>query len=176
MELSKEELHEIMSDIEPLRYVYHFEDSIDVESVQGLIDILSGYECIDLFFTTPGGEAHAMAVLIHFINNHPDIRIYMTGFIASAGTFLFTDCNKEIILTEDLDWVLFHMGDRVVTNSFRKASVDDRILIEQLREENNNWAAKFAKIGLNKKEVKSYLEGNDVVLYKKDFNRLKINK
>jgi len=176
MELSKEELHEIMSDIEPLRYVYHFEEEIDVESVQSLIDILSGYESVDLFITTPGGAIHAMRVLIHFLNNHPDVNIYMTGYIASAGTMLFTECNKKIILTRDLDWILFHVGDRIIEGSFRKTTLDYKILTEQLRLDNEEEADILLKLGLNKKEIKSFLEGNDVVLYKKDFNRLKINK
>jgi len=157
------------------RYVYHFEDEISVESVQELIDILSNHESIDLFFTTPGGAIHAMRVLIHFINKHPDIKIYMTGFIASAGTMLFTECNKEIFLTKDLDWILFHMGDRSIEGSFRKTTLDYKILVEQLRIENEEEASILLKLGLNKKEIKSFLEGNDVVLYKNDFKRLRIN-
>lgn len=154
------------------RYVYHFDDEINSETVQGLIDILSGYSNIDLFITTPGGEASAMRVLIHFINNHPDINIYMTGYIASAGTFLFIECNKPINLCEDLDWILFHMGDRVAENQFRKSSLNHNILKDQLQEENNKWADSFLKLGLTKKEIKAFLEGDDVVLYRKDFNRL----
>lgn len=158
------------------RYIYHFENEIDTETVQELIDTLSCQEKVDLFFTTPGGNAHSMRVLLHFLNNHPDVRIFMTGYIASAGTFLFIECNKKIILCEDLDWILFHMGDRSIEGTFRKTTLDYKILTEQLSEENNKWADKFSKLGLNKKEIKSFLEGNDVVLYKKDFNRLKYNK
>ena len=35
---------------------------------------------------------------------------------------------------------------------------------------------KFKKLGLSSKEIKEYLKGEDVVLYKKDFNRLKVNR
>jgi ATP-dependent protease ClpP protease subunit len=157
------------------RYVYHFEDDIEPEIVQEVIDKLSGYNKIDLFFTTLGGEIHSMNVLIHFINNHSDINIYLTGYIASAGTLLFTDCNKPITLTESLDWILFHMGDRAIEGSFRKTTLDYSILNEQLKEANNELADKFSKLGLNKKEIRSFLDGNDVVLYRKDFNRLTTN-
>lgn len=158
------------------RYIYYFNEEIDTETVQDLIDNLSNYPAIDLFITTPGGISTAMYVLLHFLNNHPDIRIYLTGYIASAGTFLLTNCNKEIIIHDDLDWILFHMGDRSIEGQFRKNPIDHNILYNQLKLENEKWANKFANLGLNKKEIKSYLEGNDVVLYKDDFKRLKINK
>jgi ATP-dependent protease ClpP protease subunit len=168
-------LDELESSEEPQRYVYHFENEIDPENVQELIDRLTDYRAIDLFFTTLGGEAHAMRVLLHFINNHPDIKVYLTGYIASAGTFLLIECNKEIILCEDLDWVLFHLGDRTIEGSFRKTTLDYTILTEQLKEENNKWVSKYKELGLNPKEIKRILEGDDVVLYRKDFDRLKIN-
>jgi len=167
-------LDELENDIS-LRYIHYFHDEINNESVQDLIDILSNYKNIDLFISTPGGDAASMRVLIHFINTHPDIRIYMTGYIASAGTFLFIECNKEIILCEDLDWILFHMGDRPIEGSFRKTTLDHNILKEQLKNENEVWAKNFSNLGLNKKEIKMFLEGDDIVLYKKDFNRLKLN-
>src|SRR5690349_5036622 len=97
-------LNELESSEEPQRYVYHFENEIDSETVQELIDRLTDYSSIDLFFTTVGGNAHSMRILLHFINNHPDIKIYLTGYVASAGTFLLFECNKEIILCKDLDW------------------------------------------------------------------------
>jgi hypothetical protein len=37
-------------------------------------------------------------------------------------------------------------------------------------------AKKFLDLGLTKSEIKEYKEGKDVVLYRKDFNRLNINK
>lgn len=157
------------------RYVCHFDNEITPETVQELIEKLNMYSNIDLFITTPGGELPAMRVLIHFINNHPDINIYMTGYIASAGTFLFLECNKPIMLCEDLDWILFHLGDRMVEGQFRKTTLNYEILKEQLQETNNKTAEGFLKLGLNKKEIKDFLSGDDVVLYKKDFNRLRLN-
>jgi ATP-dependent protease ClpP protease subunit len=169
-------LDELESSEEVQRYVYHFEDEIDPETVQDLIDKLTDYRAIDLFFTTVGGNPHAMRILLHFINNHPDIKVYLTGYIASAGTFLLFECNKEIILCEDLDWILFHLGDRSIEGSFRKTTLDYTILTEQLKEQNNKWVSKYKEVGLNPKEIKRILEGDDVVLYRKDFDRLIINK
>lgn len=159
-----------------MRYTYYFQDCITVDTVQELIDILVQVESIDLFFTTEGGELAAMKALLHAIEQHPDVNIYLTGYIASAGTFLLTDCTKPVYLTEDLDWILFHQGDRAVEGEFRKNTLDRNILYEQLKETNLDWSNKFKKLGLSAKEIKRFNEGDDVVLYKKDFNRLKVAK
>lgn len=157
-----------------MRYTYYFNDEIDKEPVQELIDILVQMEAVDLFVTTPGGSAWSMDVLMHAINQHPDINIYLTGYIASAGTFFLTDCTQPVYLHDNLEWILFHQGDRPVEGEFRKNPLDRHELYANLKKVNDEWAAKYKKLGLNSKEIKRYNEGDDVVLYKKDFNRLKI--
>ena len=159
-----------------VRYVHYFNDEITPESVQDLIGILSAVPSVDLFITTPGGVEPAAKVLLHFVNQHPDIKIYLTSYIASAGTFLLVDCDKEVYLTEELDWILFHMGDREFGGKFRKQHLNMDMLYEQTKEMNNQYADKFKRLGLTPKEIKEYLKGEDVVLYKKDFSRLKVNK
>ena len=159
-----------------VRYVHYFDNEITTETIQELIGILSAVPSVDLFFATPGGELSAMKVLLHFINQHPDIKIYLTSYIASAGTFLLVDCDKEVYLTEELDWILFHMGDREFGGKFRKQHLNMDMLYEQTKEMNNQYADKFKRLGLTPKEIKEYLKGEDVVLYKKDFSRLKVNK
>lgn len=161
--------------VEYNRYTYYFDDEINQESVQGLIDVLVGIPNVDLFFCTVGGELPAMRALIHFINNHPDIKIYLTAYVASAGTFLLTDCTSEIYLTEDLEWMLFHMGDREFGGRFRKEHINADILYEQLKDKNKEQAEKYKKLGLTTKEIKDYMKGEDVILYKKDFKRLKVS-
>lgn len=158
------------------RYVYHFDNPIDWESVQELIDILSQHEKIDLFFTTEGGEIAEVRVLIHYLNTRKDdIDIYLTDVIMSAGTFLLTDYQGKITLTESLDCILFHKTDRQVYTR-RQQFVSIPILLEQLDNDNELMAKKFLDLGLTKSEIKEYKEGKDVVLYRKDFNRLNINK
>lgn len=159
-----------------MRYTYYFQNHIEAETVQELIDVIMQVEAIDLFFTTEGGELSSMKVLLHAIEQHPDINIFLTGYIASAGTFLLTDCTKPVYLTEDLDWILFHQGDRGVEGEFRKTILDRTALHAQLKQTNEEWSSKFKKLGLNSKEIKRFNEGDDVVLYKKDFHRLKVAK
>lgn len=158
------------------RYVYYFRNEITDETIQSLIDVLVGIPSVDLYFCTIGGEMSAMKALIHFINNHPDIEIYLTDYIASAGTFLLVECNKPVYLTNELDWILFHMGDRDFGGKFRKDKLNQDILYDQLKQCNLKYADLFKKLGLTFKEIKKYLEGDDVILYQKDFNRLKINR
>lgn len=160
---------------EPIRYTYIFRDEITTESVQELIDILVGIPAVDLYVTTPGGEGVAMDILIKFINRHPDINIYLTLYIASAGTFFLTDCTQPVFLDDNLEFMLFHLGDRPVEGQFRKRQIDDKILYEQLKEMNNKLCDKYTSLGLNKKEIKSIMDGNDVILYKKDFKRIEKN-
>ena len=156
------------------RYVYYFRNEITDETVQSLIDVLVGIPSVDLFFSTVGGEMSAMKALVHFINNHPDIEIYLVDYVASAGTFLLVDCNKPVYLTEELDWILFHMGDRDFGGKFRKEKLNYDILYDQLKIVNQSYADKFKKLGLTAKEIKQYLAGDDVILYQKDFDRLKV--
>lgn len=173
--MEQEIIEELGFELEPVRYVYYFSDEINIDSVQGLIDILISYPAIDLYVETLGGSLTAMNVLLHFINNHPDIVIYLTSCIASAGTLFLTDCNKKVILTEDLDVILFHLADRGTEGQFRKRTIDDKILYEQLKEFNEKFVNKFVQLGLNKKEIKGMLEGDDIILYRKDFKRIEKN-
>lgn len=162
-------------EMEVPRYTCIFDEQINSETVQALIDNLIMYPAVDLFLSTPGGEMSSMHALIHFINGHNDINIYLTDIVASAGTFLLVECDKPIYFTEGLEVLLFHMGDRPIEGAFRKRKIDEKELYNQLKETNEQYAKKFTRLGLNKKEIKSYLDGDDVILYRKDFPRLKIN-
>jgi len=161
--------------MEESRYTYYFNDEITTESIQETIDILSAFAAVDLFVTTPGGETTSSSVLIHFINQHPDVRVYLTGYIASAGVDFLTDCTQPIYLTENLDWILFHQADREFGGKFRKAIMDKDILYDQTKVINDVYADKYKKLGLTTKEIKEYNKGEDVILYRKDFKRLKVS-
>lgn len=159
-----------------VRYVHHFNDEITHESVQELIGILTAVPSVDLFITTPGGSETSIKVLLHFVNQHPDIKIYLTEYIASAGTFFLTECDKEVYLTDELDWILFHHADRNYGGRFRKATLNAEILYQQDKEGNQKYLEKYKRLGLSSKEIKDIDKGEDVILYKKDFHRLKINR
>lgn len=158
-----------------MRQVIIFDEDIEKDTVASLINEISCFEEVDLYFTTDGGSLTAIIALIRALNNHPDITIYLTDVIASTGTYLLINCHKPIVLTKELDYMLFHQIDRDFGGKFRREEVDRDILYNQLWDYNQEIAMKFKRLGLNKKEMKKYSIGEDVVLYRKDFNRLIAN-
>ena len=156
------------------KFVYYFNDSIDVDTVNSLISVLHGYEEVDLYFTTTGGEIDAMSVLIAYLNLRKDnIKLFLTDRIISAGTDLLVSCNCEVILTEQLDLIIFHSGGRLI-HSHREENWDADVIKNQDSLNNKIKRGKYLKLGLTKKEVSRIKKGKDVILYRKDFDRLNV--
>jgi hypothetical protein len=158
------------------RYTYHFDDTIGVEEVRNLIDVLSIHEKVDLFFTTEGGEAVSSEVLIHYLNERKDdIIIHFVDYVMSSGVFILLDFKGEIKLHHTLDYILIHNIDRMLYRN-REQKISIQILQKQLEEYNSIICKKLIKLGLTKQEIKDYNLGKDIILYRKDFNRLNLNK
>ncbi len=156
------------------RHTQIFDSEISVETVQNLINELNNYGKVDLFFSTNGGQMVAMEALLHYLNERKeDITIILTDEICSAGTFLLTDFQGCLKLSKGLDFILFHIGDRM-TYANRKGDLSRKDLLAQLKELNEELARKFSALGLNSKELKKFKAGYDVILYRKDFHRLNI--
>ena len=157
------------------RYTYIFDDEITQESIQGCIDAIHLHPEVDLFFSTQGGETCMMDAFINYLNlRQEEITIHLTDVLASAGAFLLTDFKGQIVITDNLEWIMFHKADRL-TYSNRRSFFNETILKKQLDEYNNKYSKKFQALGLSDKEIKAYNSGKDVFLYRKDFNRLKLN-
>lgn len=156
------------------RYTYHFDNILKVEEVREAIEVLSQHEKIDLFITTEGGETVSAQVLLHYLNQRKDdIVLYFTDYLMSAGVLLLMDFKGKKIITDNLDYIMTHKIDRMVYMN-REQLIPNTVLQEQLEETNKAVAKKLAKLGLTKQEIKDYNSGKDVVLLRKDFNRLKI--
>lgn len=175
VELTQEDLQAALDALNSIpRHVQIFEDDICAETVQGLINELNNYTKIDLFFSTNGGEAASMEALIHYLNGRKeDITIYLTNEICSAGTFLLVYFEGCVLISKNLDFILFHSIDRAML-SRRKSPVSRVELLKQLDELNLETVERFRKLGLTEKEIKRYKAGHDVILYRKDFSRLNI--
>jgi ATP-dependent protease ClpP protease subunit len=159
------------------RHTIIFDDDISQESVQDLINKLDNYDLIDLFVTTPGGEAPAMEALLHYLNlRKDDIVITLTSEICSAGTFILTDFEGEIKYSEYLDFILFHSIDRLMYSGRKSSLIKKEKLLKHLKVLNKKLLEKYRKLGLNEKELKRFKAGYDVVLYRKDFHRLKLKR
>ena len=158
------------------RYTYIFDDEITQETIQDCIDAIHIHQEVDLFFSTQGGETCMMGAFINYLNlRQEEITIHLTDVLASSGTFLLTDFKGEIIITDNLEWIMFHKADRL-TYSNRRSFFNEVILKKQLDEYNNNYSKKFQELGLSDKEIKAYNSGKDVFLYRKDFNRLNLKR
>lgn len=158
------------------RYTYIFDDEITQETIQDCIDAIHIHPEVDLFFSTQGGETCMIDAFINYLNlRQEEITIHLTDVLASAGTFLLTDFKGKIIITDNLEWIMFHKADRL-TYSNRRSFFNEVILKKQLNEYNDKYSKKFQELGLSEKEIKAYNSGKDVFLYRKDFNRLNLNK
>lgn len=170
-------LDEVIPQQPNARHTQIFDEEIHTETVQKLINELNNYNKIDLFFATNGGQLTAMEALIHYLNTRKeDIVIYLTEEICSAGTFLLTDFEGELHLSPNLDFILFHLGDRLTYTNRKSGLISKKELQKQLKFINKVRTKQFQALGLTEKEIKKYKAGYDVVLYRKDFYRLKINK
>jgi hypothetical protein len=162
--------------MEMSRYTYIFDDEITQETIQDCIDAIHIHPEVDLFFSTQGGETCMMDAFINYLNlRQEEITIHLTDVLASAGAFLLTDFKGEIIITDNLEWIMFHKADRL-TYSNRRSFFNETILKKQLDEYNNKYSKKFQELGLSDKEIKAYNSGKDVFLYRKDFNRLNLKR
>ena len=156
-------------------YTHFFDNKINKDNVNELIDRLYDKDEIELFFSTQGGQTPSMKVLLHFLNSrHEKIKVIITDSLASAGTLLLTDFKGKIEF-RDLDFILFHVFDRE-RYPIRKTWGDFNDIIQKQDYEGNlKLAKKFRKLGLTKKEIKQFLRGQDVILYKDRFKKLNIN-
>lgn len=158
---------------------YYFNDEISTETVNNLVEKLQSFEGeIDLWFSTNGGESVSMAFLIKYFNSIKDrLTITLADKIWSAGTFILTDYYGKIrIEYNEMDSFLFHVGDRRMhLQSVDRDIENAKILAKQDREVNLIFAEKVRKKGLlTEKQLKDYLRGKDVVVYKDTFKNWKL--
>ena len=76
-----------------MRNFYYFNDDINVETVNNLLDKLSGFEDkIDLYFSTYGGEMSPMDFLVKCLNTFGErLTVTLTDTVMSAGVKILTD-------------------------------------------------------------------------------------
>jgi len=153
---------------------YIFNEGITVGSVNRLMEKLEGEEKIVLWFSTDGGNIDPMRCLIRFFNSLGDnIEIVLTDELCSAGTMILTDYTGK--LTQDgLDFILFHKWDRLVYTLRKSCIINESKMNEQDGNNNKNFSKKLKKLGLNKKQLKKYKQGKDVILYKEDFKQINL--
>lgn len=156
------------------RRTVYFDGEIGIDSVKELVSEIESYEEVDLYFSSEGGDVDAMNVLLHSLNNHNSIKLFLIGSICSVAAHVLIKFKGEKIITDSLDFIVVHANDRSTYNIRKNRYVDDKIILKQDIEYNNNLFEEFLKIGFTEEEKELYLQGEDVMLYKKDFHRLKL--
>lgn len=172
IEVSIDELRQILSEANPPRHTMLFDDEIHMESVNELINTLSQHEYVDLFVSTPGGAVHAMDVLIHYLNSRKyEIRIFLTLGVASAGTLLLTDFEGEIHFTENLTYLMIHKVDFLSYRNRREGETVKN-LQRDVERMNKQLLRKYKAVGFSKKHLDKFKAGKDVYIYSKSFKKL----
>lgn len=163
-----------------MSYYYYFNDNITTESVNGLVEKLYGIKEgeISLYFSTNGGCSSEMSFLIAYLNSIKDrLTITLTYDVWSAGTYILLDYKGKIeIDLEEMDSFLFHNADRKMYISSKDRDIVDRKqMVKQDKEYNLKIAEKIKKKGLlNKKQLKDFVNGKDVIVYKEQFSKWKL--
>ena len=97
-----------------------------------------------------------------------DVEITLVETVMSAGIILLVEFKGKINFSEHLDCLMFHMFDRQ-SYSLRKGYLNEKVLTKQDFETNKIFAKKLEKKGfLNKKQIKKFLKGEDIILYKNE--------
>ena len=155
---------------------YYFQDRIEKDNINSLIDKIDVDEEVHLYFSTDGGHYDTMQYFIDFLNSKENIVVHLVECVMSSGCLLFTDFKGKIILEDGLDYLMFHVFDRQVYTLRKDGLIDDRILKKQTRQLNENFAKKIKEKGLlTDKQLKKYINGFDVVIYKEQFDKWKLN-
>lgn len=158
------------------RYVYIFGEDIEQKPVQELIDVLHSHEKIDLYFYTDGGVLLIMEALIRYMNQHPDLNIYLTYQVYSSGFDIMMKFKGNIFLTKELDFFMVHACDRK-TYTIRKQDWDSTKLVWYTLERNIEYCKQLKENhNFTDGEIKQIMNGEDVFIYRDDFKRIIGNK
>lgn len=151
-----------------------FSDEISEESVQGLIDEISKYEFVNLYFCTDGGCIFSMRILVDFLNYRNSLgslKLILNRRIASAGTYLLTDYEGDLYV-RDLYYIIFHAAD---VNLPKVRRYDHQNSFEKSIEDfNEEYFSKFLLLGLTKADISKMRGGKDIFISRENFNKLKV--
>ncbi len=154
-------------------YSYYFEDDIHKDSVNELMERLWDKDEVKLYFATFGGEVDSMRYLIDVLNAKKNITVVLNSYLGSAGTLLLTEYTGKLEILPTVEYFLFHKFDREVY-TLRKQKIDHNKLVSFTEEENKIFAEKLKqKEILTDKQIKQFLKGEDVIIYREQIQNFK---
>lgn len=154
---------------------YYFEDPIEKEYINALIEKIDVEEEVHLYFSTEGGYYDVMMFLIDFLNSKENIIVHLVESVMSAGGLLFTEYKGKLILEDGLDCLMFHCFDRRLYTLREDGYNKNKRLTRQTKQLNENFAKKLKdKEILTEKQTKQFLQGKDIIIYKEQFSKYKL--
>ncbi len=152
-----------------------FDDKIDNETVSDLINEMTNYSFVNLYFSTNGGELYAMEVLVDYLNRRcqdETVRVYIGPILISAGTFLMTDYIGPLFLTRSFQHILFHLPDMPAYSRRKEEKEYGRRVNVLLDSDNEDYLKSLSALGLSKSQIKKIADGEDVKFYRDDLDKL----
>lgn len=160
--------------MEQFQHTIIFDDEINVDSVQELIDDMSTRSFVNLYFSTNGGYIAEMYALIDYLNYRYKVgtlKLFLDKYVVSAGTILLLEYEGPIFITRDFYGFMFHMPD-ISLYGTRKSGYEDgarRILAVR----NNKYINDLSNLGLTSKQIKDIRDGKDVYIFVDEIHKLK---
>lgn len=150
----------------------------DIESIRQI----GGYEIIDLYFSSLGGETDTLFILADYLNGIQGIKINfrVNGMVASCGfDILLLINNNNINLTFNQHCSgLIHLGDTWLSARSQLTTEEGRYNLEKFRAEDLKKLNEYFKneiisnLNLSKKDIKKLNEGGDVILHAKELKEI----
>lgn len=154
---------------------YYFDDKIEKDNINNLIEKIDVDEEVHLFFSTDGGHYNVMMYLIDFLNRKDNITVHLTEIVQSAGCFLLTDYNGKLVIEDGVDYFMFHAVDMQRYTLRKDGYINEDILVKQIEVVNKNFAKKLKQKGiLTDKQIKQFNKGRDVIVYAEQIKKWKL--
>ncbi len=155
---------------------YYFDDKIEKDNINNLIEKIDVDEEVHLFFSTDGGHYNVMMYLIDFLNRKDNITVHLTEIVQSAGCFLLTDYNGKLVIEDGVDYFMFHAVDMQRYTLRKDGYINEDILVKQIEVVNKNFAKKLKQKGiLTDKQIKQFNKGRDVIVYAEQIKKWNLN-
>jgi len=154
-----------------MRWAVYFNVFITDESVTDLISNLEKLPEVDLFINSGGGEMIATYILVHFLNIHPNISLYMIGDIGSSITHILLDFKGYIVLTKELESITFHAIDRP-TYLIRSAKESKASKATVMADNKRYYKKLINQFKFTNAEINKIKRGDNIIFYRNDFIRI----
>ena len=159
-----------------------FDDTLTYESVAGLIQRMEGVKKtvtsptkMTLYFSSFGGDVSSSDLLIDYLNQEPMLwDLVAFDRLDSAAFDVYYEYKGVKRFTKSIS-ACFHMM-QISTSTREEMQSEDNLkrAKENVSDCNRAYAHLLGKIGFKSSWLKEVKQGKDVILYYKDFVKLKI--